>query len=99
MCCRCEKSFFADKEEYNATPILACPLPWCGHLWCKNCQQSVVHDSWHSCDGSTELDQLMIEKGWKPCPGKFLILFKVFCHLYVLQAASHLLRKLKVATI
>ncbi|KAG7439763.1 uncharacterized protein BT62DRAFT_983338 [Guyanagaster necrorhizus] len=59
----CKKSAFVDRTEYQEAGIIACPVPRCNHIWWKSCQQT------HSCDGSSELDHLMKQRGWKYCPG------------------------------
>lgn len=69
-CQQCKKSAFVDRTEYQEAGIIACPLPKCNHTWCKSCQQTVdVTGPQHSCDGSSELDHLMKQRGWKYCPG------------------------------
>ncbi|KAH9046366.1 hypothetical protein EDB83DRAFT_2404799 [Lactarius deliciosus] len=60
-CRKCQRSMFAK--------IIACPLPDCSHAWCKQCQQTIDFDGpKHSCDGTSELDHLMKQQGWKYCP-------------------------------
>ncbi|KAK0467153.1 uncharacterized protein EV420DRAFT_1507489 [Desarmillaria tabescens] len=69
-CRQCKKSAFVDRTEYQEAGIIACPLPGCNHTWCKSCQQTIdVTGPQHSCDGSSELDYLMKQRGWKYCPG------------------------------
>ncbi|KAI0326656.1 hypothetical protein GY45DRAFT_1328612 [Cubamyces sp. BRFM 1775] len=69
-CRKCTQSVFVDKEEYQATNILHCPLAGCGYIWCKQCSQAVDPSvGEHSCDGTKELDHIMREHGWKHCPG------------------------------
>ncbi|KAJ7180888.1 hypothetical protein C8R46DRAFT_594866 [Mycena filopes] len=69
-CRKCKQSVFVDRTEYEAAPILACPLPRCNYAWCKACQQTIPMDGpKHSCDGSSELEHLMKRRGWKHCPG------------------------------
>ncbi|KAJ7739808.1 hypothetical protein B0H16DRAFT_59614 [Mycena metata] len=68
-CRKCKQSVFVDRLEYEATPILVCPLPRCNHTWCKACQQTIMKGPMHSCDGSSELEHLMKSRGWKHCPG------------------------------
>jgi len=61
---------FVDRNEYQSTNTIACPLPMCNNVWCKNCQQiTEVGGPQHSCDGSTELQDLMVRRGWRHCPG------------------------------
>jgi hypothetical protein len=60
---------FVARDEHEEANIIACPLPDCTHAWCKQCQQSIDFDGpKHSCDGSSELNHLMKEQGWKHCP-------------------------------
>ncbi|KAJ7016425.1 hypothetical protein C8F04DRAFT_534211 [Mycena alexandri] len=69
-CRKCKQSVFVDRLEYEAAPILVCPLPRCNYAWCKACQQTISMDGpKHSCDGSSELEHLMKSHGWKHCPG------------------------------
>ncbi|KAJ7777248.1 hypothetical protein B0H16DRAFT_952215 [Mycena metata] len=68
-CRKCKQSVFVDRLEYEATPILVCPLPRCNYTWCKACQQTIMEGPKHSCDGSSELEHLMKSRGWKHCPG------------------------------
>jgi hypothetical protein len=72
-CARCERSMFVARDEHDEVNIIICPLPDCNHAWCKQCQQSIDPDGPnHSCDGTSELDHLMKEKGWKYCPSERL---------------------------
>ena len=60
---------FVARDEHEEAKIIACPLPDCNHAWCKQCQQSIDFSGpKHSCDGTSELDHLMKEQGWKYCP-------------------------------
>ncbi|KAJ6514887.1 hypothetical protein C8R47DRAFT_961601 [Mycena vitilis] len=69
QCRKCKESVFVDREDYEAEPVLVCPFPTCDHVWCKACQQTIViGGAKHSCDGSTELEDLMKQQGWKHCP-------------------------------
>ncbi|KAJ7719079.1 hypothetical protein DFH07DRAFT_315765 [Mycena maculata] len=69
-CRKCKESVFVDRAEYEAASTLVCPLPRCNYAWCKACQQPVTEDGpKHSCDGSSELEHLMKQHGWKHCPG------------------------------
>ncbi|KAG8907520.1 hypothetical protein FRC01_007654, partial [Tulasnella sp. 417] len=70
-CPKCRQSVLVDKEDHATASILNCPMPSCGHMWCKKCYQPVDSEleSDHSCDGSKELDKLMKSQGWKHCPG------------------------------
>ncbi|KAI0035520.1 hypothetical protein K488DRAFT_43143 [Vararia minispora EC-137] len=69
-CRKCCNTVWVDKNDFNETRIVVCPLPGCGHVWCRDCQQVIETDSGpqHSCDGSSELDYLMQTEGWKYCP-------------------------------
>ncbi|KAH9961180.1 hypothetical protein BJV74DRAFT_871919 [Russula compacta] len=68
-CRKCQRSMFVARDEHEEARIIACPLPDCNHAWCKQCQQSIdFNGPKHSCDGSSELDHLMKEQGWKYCP-------------------------------
>jgi len=70
QCRKCKRSAFVDRQDLDDTTNLACPLPECDHIWCKVCQQSItLGGPQHSCDGSSELNHLMKERGWKYCPG------------------------------
>ncbi|KAL1748221.1 hypothetical protein HDZ31DRAFT_30262 [Schizophyllum fasciatum] len=69
-CRRCHNTVFVDRGEYQASRIVACPLPGCTYAWCRHCQQEIGAGRLeHSCDGSTELAALMRDRGWKACPG------------------------------
>lgn len=69
-CKKCQSSVFVDRAELQAAKIIVCPLPTCNYVWCKACQQEIeVGGPQHSCDGSSELNHLMNERGWKHCPG------------------------------
>lgn len=62
---------FVDRGELQEVKNIACPWPTCQYVWCKACQQPIEVDGpEHSCDGSNELQHLMQQKGWKPCPGE-----------------------------
>jgi len=68
-CRKCERSMLVAKDEHEEAKIIACPLPDCNHTWCKHCQQTIDFGrQQHSCDGTSELDHLMKEQGWKYCP-------------------------------
>ncbi|KAI0824763.1 hypothetical protein BC628DRAFT_1419870 [Trametes gibbosa] len=69
-CRGCNETFFVDREEYQNSEIIHCPLKGCGYVWCKLCSQKVdPAGPKHSCDGTNELEHIMKEKGWKHCPG------------------------------
>ncbi|KIK79407.1 hypothetical protein PAXRUDRAFT_834120 [Paxillus rubicundulus Ve08.2h10] len=68
-CRKCQNSAFVDRGDHEATNELRCPVLGCDHVWCRKCQQSIDPNSTtHSCDGASELDHLMKERGWKYCP-------------------------------
>ncbi|KAG1847135.1 hypothetical protein C8R48DRAFT_732170 [Suillus tomentosus] len=68
-CRKCQRSVPVVRQEHDESRLLVCPLPDCNHIWCKACQQSVaIGDPPHSCDGTSELDHLMKQRGWKYCP-------------------------------
>jgi hypothetical protein len=72
---RCLGEIFVDKQEYQEAKVVACPLPKCNHAWCKSCSQAIEFAGpLHSCDGSSELDHLMGQRGWKYCPGMLSVL-------------------------
>ncbi|TFK93594.1 hypothetical protein K466DRAFT_478290, partial [Polyporus arcularius HHB13444] len=69
-CRKCKQTIFVDKAEYQEAQEIVCPLPRCGHAWCKTCSQAIeIGGPKHSCDGSSELKHLMNLRGWKHCPG------------------------------
>ncbi|OCH90048.1 hypothetical protein OBBRIDRAFT_812888 [Obba rivulosa] len=69
-CRRCQNSAFVDKFEYEDSEFITCPLQHCTYTWCKACSQEVIIGGpKHSCDGSSELKNLMDQRGWKHCPG------------------------------
>ncbi|KAH9022039.1 hypothetical protein EDB84DRAFT_1511139 [Lactarius hengduanensis] len=68
-CRKCQRSMFVARDEHEEAKIIACPLPDCSHAWCKQCQQTIdFNGPKHSCDGTSELDHLMKQQGWKYCP-------------------------------
>lgn len=69
-CPKCRQSVLVDKDDHASASILICPVPKCGHMWCKTCYQPVESEfeEDHSCDGSKELEKLMKAQGWKNCP-------------------------------
>ncbi|KAI0082379.1 hypothetical protein K474DRAFT_507336 [Panus rudis PR-1116 ss-1] len=69
-CRKCQQAAFVDKAEYEAENIIVCPLPGCNHTWCKHCSRTIeIGGPTHSCDGTSELNHLMAQRGWKYCPG------------------------------
>jgi hypothetical protein len=68
---RCKQTFFADKQDLAQTDRIVCPLPRCGHIWCRECQQPLSpNGAQHSCDGVLELNHLIAQRGWCRCPSK-----------------------------
>lgn len=68
-CRKCKRSTVVDRQDLETTAILACPLPDCSYMWCKACQQEITAGGpQHSCDGTSELDNLMKALGWRYCP-------------------------------
>ncbi|KAG1827559.1 uncharacterized protein BJ212DRAFT_1256725 [Suillus subaureus] len=68
-CRKCQRSVPVDRQEHDESRMLVCPLPDCDHAWCKACQQPLTTDGPpHSCDGVSELDHLMKQRGWRYCP-------------------------------
>ncbi|KAI0273216.1 hypothetical protein BGY98DRAFT_1120058 [Russula aff. rugulosa BPL654] len=68
-CRKCQRAMFVARDEHDEAKIINCPLPDCNHAWCKQCQQSIEFKGLkHSCDGTSELDHLMKQQGWKYCP-------------------------------
>ncbi|KAI6020284.1 hypothetical protein BKA83DRAFT_689605 [Pisolithus microcarpus] len=68
-CRKCNRTPFVDRADYNDMPNIACPMRDCNHVWCKLCHRTIVIGGpKHSCDGTSELDHLMKEKGWQYCP-------------------------------
>ncbi|KIJ14014.1 hypothetical protein PAXINDRAFT_13135 [Paxillus involutus ATCC 200175] len=75
--CR-ECSGFAFVEDLEETMVIMYPEQDCYHVWCKECQQTIDLDGpEHSCDGSSELDNLLKEQGWKYCPSTYLLHFRI----------------------
>ncbi|KAI5984031.1 hypothetical protein EDD15DRAFT_1809092 [Pisolithus albus] len=67
-CRKCNQSAFVDRADAIASDNMRCPLPRCGHVWCKKCQQTIENNVEHSCDGSKEFENLVQQKQWKYCP-------------------------------
>lgn len=72
---RCKQSFSVDRQDFEGTDTISCPLRRCDHIWCKQCQQTIVLGIKHSCDGLLELDRLAKKSGWKYCPSKSCYFF------------------------
>ncbi|KAI6141899.1 hypothetical protein BKA82DRAFT_1002995 [Pisolithus tinctorius] len=68
-CRKCNQSAFVDRADVLASDRMQCPVPRCGHVWCKKCQQTIENnDVEHSCDGSKEFENLVKQQQWKYCP-------------------------------
>ena len=68
---RCQRSMSVARDEHEEANVIACPLPDCNNAWCKQCQQPINFEGpRHSCDGTSELDHLMKQQGWKYCPSE-----------------------------
>ncbi|KAI9452124.1 hypothetical protein BJY52DRAFT_1124676, partial [Lactarius psammicola] len=68
-CRKCQRSMPVARDELEEATMIVCPLPDCNHAWCKQCQQTIdIGGPKHSCDGTSELDHLMQQQGWKYCP-------------------------------
>ena len=66
---RCNTMFFGDKKDLEESNKITCPLPRCNHTWCKLCSLPMGQSGPdHSCDGLSELDYLIKQKGWRKCP-------------------------------
>ncbi|PIL36988.1 hypothetical protein GSI_00680 [Ganoderma sinense ZZ0214-1] len=77
-CRKCLNTIFVDKGEYQEVQEIVCPLPGCGYAWCKLCSQAIeIGGPKHSCDGTSELNHLMRQRGWKHCPGEHLAFLDV----------------------
>src|SRR5579863_6038476 len=74
---RCQRSMFVARDEHEEASVIACPLPDCNHAWCKQCQQPIdFNGPKHSCDGTSELDHLMKQQGWKYCPSESALAYR-----------------------
>ncbi|KAH9016423.1 hypothetical protein EDB83DRAFT_232584 [Lactarius deliciosus] len=70
-CRKCQRSMFVARDEYEEAEIVECPLPDCDYAWCMRCQKTIeFYGADHSCDGNgtSELDDLVKQQGWKYCP-------------------------------
>lgn len=68
-CPSCHESMFVVRQEYLEQDVLRCPLPRCGHRWCKACKKTITGaNNKHACKAD-KLDRLMRKKGWRYCPG------------------------------
>jgi hypothetical protein len=48
-----------DREDYNTRPVIRCPVPLCGHEWCKGCQQTLQSSGpdTHTCPALSQRQQ------------------------------------------
>ncbi|KAH9167938.1 hypothetical protein EDB89DRAFT_1994882 [Lactarius sanguifluus] len=77
-CRKCQRSMFVARDEHEEAKIIECPLSDCNHVWCKQCQQTINFGGpKHSCDGTSELDDLVKQQGWKYCPSCKTLIQKV----------------------
>ncbi|KAH8999926.1 hypothetical protein EDB86DRAFT_621847 [Lactarius hatsudake] len=70
-CRKCQRSMFVARDEHEEAEIIECPLPDCDYAWCMQCQKTIDFSGPdHSCDGdgTSELDDLVKQEGWKYCP-------------------------------
>ena len=75
LCSRCHHSGFVDRQDLEAQSEIHCPFPACDHVWCQKCQQTIEPGGpKHSCDGTSELDHLMKQQGWRYCPSELDLL-------------------------
>ncbi|KAF9480533.1 hypothetical protein BDN70DRAFT_805202 [Pholiota conissans] len=69
QCPRCKEVMNVDRVQFTEQSVLVCPLPRCGHKWCKSCLKTLASSQHqHKCKNSN-IDRLMKRKGWKYCPG------------------------------
>ncbi|KAF8677718.1 Ring finger [Rhizoctonia solani] len=68
-CRKCQRAAFVMRADLESEMEITCPLPDCDYKWCKNCNKPIEGDEKHSCDGTSELRELMASEGWKECPG------------------------------
>ena len=80
---RCQHSGFVDREDLEAESEIHCPFSGCDHVWCKKCEQTIDSSGpKHSCDGTSELDHLMKQQGWRYCPSESNTTFRVWTVLH-----------------
>ncbi|PPR00523.1 hypothetical protein CVT26_009909 [Gymnopilus dilepis] len=68
-CPRCRQTMRIDREQYGAERVIVCPLPLCGHKWCKTCLKTLASSQENHRCKNNNIDRLMKKKGWKYCPG------------------------------
>lgn len=88
---RCKSTFNVDKQDFQEIDNISCPLPWCNYTWCKLCQQSIsANGPKHSCDGLSEMMDLIKRSGWKYCPSK--LGYRFVWHIFLLFKKIHRLQ-------
>lgn len=70
-CPSCENTMFVAREDYLEQDVVICPLPYCGHKFCKACLVPIPDNTnQHVCTANDNgLIRLMQENGWRQCPG------------------------------
>lgn len=69
-CPHCKQSSLVDRDDFNASSIVVCPMSTCRGQWCKDCTQKVDPTVGpHSCDGQKEMDSYISKQKLKRCPG------------------------------
>lgn len=83
----CQSNLRVDREDYNESSSLWCPLPGCSRMWCKMCMKVLRPGAPnHVCEAAVEFEKLVEQRRWKRCPGACqypiyhsdLILFSIF---------------------
>ncbi|KAF8967707.1 hypothetical protein BDZ97DRAFT_1802901 [Flammula alnicola] len=69
QCPRCKETMNIDREQFGEEHVLVCPLPRCGHKWCKSCLKTLASSEEHHRCKNGNIERLMKRKGWKYCPG------------------------------
>lgn len=88
---RCKETMNVDRQEYLDSKILVCPLPPCGHKWCKACQKMIpssLREDKHVCKAD-KLDRLMRKKGWRYCPGTYFFQKNYQTHPKISHQGAH----------
>jgi len=70
-CPHCRQSSLVDRDDFQGSTELQCPLPTCGGMWCKKCMNRIDPTIGpHSCDGQAEMDRyISTGSTTKRCPG------------------------------
>ncbi|KAF8330765.1 uncharacterized protein EI90DRAFT_3059206 [Cantharellus anzutake] len=70
-CPRCKRSSLVDRDDFQDSSELQCPLPTCRCVWCKKCMSQIDRAvGTHSCDGQAEMDRYIASgSATKRCPG------------------------------